>query len=375
MDKGLLREWPANGPQLLWKSDGLGVGYSSVVMGRGRIYTLGNRGADTYIHALHSSNGGSIWEAKVGPAGGNLGSTPTLDGDRVYAIGQEGDLVCVNATNGSPVWHKQFKRDFGGNCGGWNYTESPLVDGVQIVVTPGASDALLVALDKRTGAVIWKCASPFGDATAGYSSIVIANVGGIRHYVQLTAGGVVGVSAKDGKVLWSYDRLGNNTANIPTPIVLNDMVFCSAGYGKGGALLKLTATGSGVSAREVYLKQELTNKHGGLVVVGDHVYGDRDDSGKPFCAEVKTGNVVWRKEDRGPGRGSASVTYADGHLYFHFDNGIMALVKATPAGYKEISTFKIPNANSSSWAHPVVVGGRMYLREQDTLWCYNVKQP
>ncbi len=374
IDKGLLAEWPKDGPPVAWKAAGVGEGFSSVSVSGGRVFTMGNRDGTSYVHALNQATGILLWSTKVGAAGGNLGCTPTVDGDRLYAIGQEGDLVCLSIVDGAVRWRKNFKKDFGGNCGGWNYTESPLVDGDKLVCTPGAASSLLVALDKRTGSVIWKCPSPFGEATAGYSSMVIAEVGGNRHYVQLTAGGVVGVGAKDGKLLWSYDKLGNNTANIPSPIVLKDRVFCSAGYGKGAALLQLTANGSSVSARELYFNRGLTNKHGGLVLIGDHVYGDHDDSGRPFCAEVNSGNVIWRKVERGPGRGSATVTYADGHLYFRFDNGIMALVEASPRAYREISTFKIPNSGSASWAHPVVVGGRMYLREQDTLWCYNVKQ-
>lgn len=372
-DKGLLKSWPQQGPPVAWKTSGIGNGFSSVSVAGGKVFTLGNKGGTTYLIALNQSNGKPLWSAKVGATGDNLGSTPTVDGDRVYAVGQQGDLVCAGVADGKVRWRKNFKTDFGGNCGGWSYTESPLVDGNQVVCTPGAKNALLAALDKNTGRVLWRCPSPFDDATAGYSSVVVAQVGGIRHYVQLTAGGVVGVNARDGKLLWRNDRLGNNTANIPSPIVLGDRVFCAAGYGKGATLLKLTAAGGSVRATEVYYKPELTNKHGGLVSVGGYVYGDRDDSGKPFCAEVSTGKVVWRKEDRGPGRGSAAVTYADGNLYFRYDNGFMALVPANPRGYREVSSFKIPGSGASSWAHPVVVGGKLYLREQDTLWCYNVK--
>jgi hypothetical protein len=248
------------------------------------------------------------------------------------------------------------------------------VDGDRLVCTPGGKDATMVALDKRTGDVIWKCAIPFEDTTAGYSSVVIARVGGVRMYVQLLAGGVAGVAVKDGKFLWKYDKLGNNTANIPTPIVLGDHVFCSAGYGKGGALLHLVAENGGVTAKEVYFNHELTNKHGGLVVVGDYVYGDHDDSGMPFCAEVKTGKVVWRKQKHGPGAKSASVAYADGRLYFRYENGITALVEPSPDGYKEVSTFLIPKPQGPSWAHPAIAGGKLYLREGDTVWCYDVRQ-
>jgi outer membrane protein assembly factor BamB len=371
-DQGLLKEWPKNGPRIIWKARGIGSGYSSVSLAGGKIFTLGNKGSSSELFAIDASNGNVLWSAKVGPSGGNLGCTPTVDGDRVYAIGQEGDLVCVSAGSGNVQWHKNFKSDFGGHCGGWHYTESPLVDGDKLVCTPGARDATVVAFDKNTGEVIWKSAIPVNDPTAGYSSIVVAEVGGIRQYVQLLAAGVVGVAARDGRFLWKYEKFSGNTANIPTPIVLGDQIFTSAGYGRGGALLQLEASGDEVSAKEVYYNNALTNKHGGVVLVGDYLYGDRDDSGQPFCAEVKTGKILWQKQ-KGAGSGSAAVTYADGHLYFRYDNGIMALVEASPDGYKEISSFHIPNANHQSWAHPVVVGGRMYLREQDVVWCYDVK--
>jgi outer membrane protein assembly factor BamB len=375
-DKGLLKEWPKNGPKVVWKATGVGGGFSSVAIAGGKLYTLGNgKRGQSFVHAIDLDSGKLLWSTKLGPQGGNLGCTPTIDGERLYAVGQEGDFACLDSATGEVKWTKHFKKDFHGDCGGWHYTESPLVDGDQVVVTPGAKEALMVALDKRTGEVIWRCPSPFGQATAGYSSIVIAEPEGIRHYVQLTAGGIVGVEAKSGKLLWSSERFAGNTANIPTPIVLKGQVFCSAGYNTGAVLLNLIAENGDVSIKEQYFKPELTNKHGGVVLVGDYVYGDHDDSGSPFCADVKTGKVVWRKSDRGAGRGSAAVTYADGHLYFRYDNGIMTLVDASPTEYKEVGWFKIPNAGGQSWSHPVVVGGRMYLREQDTVWCYDVKEP
>src|SRR5262249_49943547 len=235
-------------------------------------------------------------------------------------------------------------------------------------------NAVMVALDKKSGKVLWKCtARPRTSPTAGYSSPVVAEIGGLRQYVQLVDAGVIGVSAKDGQLLWLYRKLGSNTPNIPTPTALGDYVFCAAGYGKGAALLKLKVTDGKVSVKEVYYNHRMRNKHGGFVVVGDYVYGDEDDSGKPFCAEVKTGKGLWQK-DEGPGSGSASVTYADGHLYFVWENGVVGLVKASPKEYQEISTFGIPKVQGSSWAHPVVVGGRLYLRQNDTLWCHDVKR-
>jgi outer membrane protein assembly factor BamB len=371
-ETGLLQTWPAEGPQLVWTAKGVGGGYSSLSVVGDRIYTLGNHGKVTKVMALERDTGKVIWSSEVGAAGGDLGCTPTVDGEHIYAIGQDGDIVCVEAANGKRAWHHNLKEEFGGKIGTWRYCESPLVDGDRVICTPGGSDATMVALNKLTGEVIWKCAIPTKHNESGYSSVVIANVGNVKHYVQLINGGVVGVRT-DGQFLWKYEKLGPNTANIPTPIIMGDYVFSSVGYGKGGALLKLTADRDKVTATEVYFNKELTNKHGGVVLVDGYVYGDHDDSGHPFCADVKTGKVLWKKGRDGAGEQSASVTYADGRLYFHYQNGVVALVEASAAGYKEVGSFTVPKTQGPSWAHPVVAGGRLYLREGDMIYCYDVR--
>ena len=374
-ETGLLKTWPENGPPLAWTAKGLGGGFSSITVVGDRVFTLGNQKGVTQLVALERDSGKLAWTSPVGPAGGNLGCTPTVSGDRVYALGQQGDLVCID-TAGKRVWQRNLKKEFGGEVGGWAYCESPLVDGDRVIVTPGGKDATLVALNKANGETLWKCpiALPDNRSEAGYSSVVVTKVGDVRHYVQLINGGLVGVSL-DGKLLWKYERLGPNTANVPTPIVFGDSVYCSVGYGKGGALLQLKAEGKGVTAKEVYFKQELTNKHGGVVKVGDRLYGDTDDSGRPFCADVQTGKVLWKRKDTdGEGRGSASVTSADGKLYFHYTNGWVALVEADGTAYKEVGGFQVPKRDGESWSHPVVSGGRLYLREGDFLYCYDIRE-
>ncbi len=373
-DTGLLTEWPKDGPPLVWKAPGIGVGFSSVSLAGGKIFTMGDLSDSSHVFALDQQTGKILWSAKVGKPGGNYAGTrctPTVDGELLYAIGQFGDLVCLETATGKERWRKNFPKDFGGRSGGWNYTESPLVDGDKLVCTPGGKQATMVALDKRTGEPVWKCGVPGGD-TAGYSSMVVAEIGGVRQYVQLMAGGVYGIAAADGRFLWKYDRFAGNTANVPTPIVRGDLVFCSAGYGKGGALLKIIPNGDKFEAKELYHKTELGNRHGGVLLVGEHVYGDRDHNGFPFCAEFATGKVTWPKRDRTKGSGNAALTFADGHLYVRYNNGYVALVEANPQGYAEKGTFKIPNSDTNSWAHPVVAGGRLYLREKDVLWCYDV---
>ncbi|MBA4187949.1 MAG: polyvinylalcohol dehydrogenase [Planctomycetaceae bacterium] len=380
-DKGLLKSWPEGGPPVVWKSTGFGVGFSTVSVMGDRVVTMGDVKQDCFLFGLDRKTGDKVWELKVGGSGGNYQGprcTPSTDGELVVALGQHGDLVCATAKDGKEVWRKSLTKDFGGQSGGWNFTESPLIDGDNVIVTPGGADATMVALAKKTGNVVWKGKVPGGD-TAGYASVVIANFGGVKQYVTLMANGLVSFAAKDGKMLWRFgtknDRFGGNTANIPTPIISGDHVYASTGYGRGAALVKITKKGNDFTADEVYWKSEMTNKHGGVVLVGDRLFGDRDDSGNPWCADFKTGKILWSRKggkEGGEGRGSASLTYADGKLYIRYSDGWVALVDATADKYTEISAFKVPNGKNNTWAHPVVAGGKLYIRELDTVYCHDV---
>jgi outer membrane protein assembly factor BamB len=379
-DKGLLKQWPNDGPKEVWKCEELGIGFSSVSVAGGRIFTMGDLKDGCYLFGIDQKEGKQTWKLKVGKTGGNYQGprcTPTVDGDLVFALGQFGDLVCVKAATGEEVWRKDFGKDFKGSAGGWNYTESPLVDGDKLVCTPGGKEATMVALNKKNGEVVWKGVIPGGE-TAGYSSIVTAIVNNVPMYVQLLSNGVAGFGANDGKLLWRYgtdkEHFAGNTANIPTPIVKGDLVFSAAGYGRGAGLFKIKPTRDGFDTEEIYFKKELTNKHGGVVLVGDYLYGDHDDSGHPWCAEFMTGKTTWKNVRPSKGGGSASLTYADDRLYVRYANGFMVLAEPSPEAYKEVSVFKIPNGNDNSWNHPVVIGGKMYLREKDILWCYDVKE-
>jgi hypothetical protein len=260
---------------------------------------------------------------------------------------------------------------------GWGYCESPLVDGERLICTPGGDDAALVALDRKTGEEIWR-ARVRDAGGAGYASPVVAEVKGIRMYITWLGSGLVGVRAKDGKLLWRYDRNHNTTANIPTPIVKGDLVFSSTGYGAGSALLRLVPDGKGgVKAKEQYFLDgdTMQNHHGGMVLVGDHVYCGREhNQGYPTCVELKTGKIAW-KQGRGPGSGSAAVLYADGHLYFRYDDNVMALIEATPKGYRLKSKFTLPDdTGRPGWQHPVIADGKLYLRGSTTLLCYDIKR-
>lgn len=378
-DKGLLNVWPKDGPKVIWKATGLGVGYSTVSILGDRIVTMGDLKDGCYVFSLDRKNGKEQWKTNIGKAGRGGGyagprSTPTIDGDRIYALGQFGELVALDAKSGKIVWSKQLKDDFGGQFGGWQYAESPLIDGDKLICTPGGKTATMLALNKKTGEVIWKGVVPGGDA-AGYASIVIANLGGTKQYVTLMANGLVGFSADKGELLWRYgennDRFGRNTANIPTPIIKGEEIFSAAGYGRGAAMLNFTSSGGKFDVKEVYWNRQLNNKHGGILRVGDRLFGDTDDRGQPWCADFETGKILWKREDRGDG--SASMTYADGKLFVRYQNGRVVLLDASADSYKELSSFKIPGATGDSWPHPVVVGGRLYLREKDDLYCHDVK--
>ena len=387
-ETGLIESWPEGGPKIVFELAGLGKGYSSVAIVEGRLYTMGDIEIDSKnsqcVLAYDLSSRSRLWSTPVGPPH-NDGPrcTPTVDGAFIYAVGTSGDVVCLDAGTGALRWTRNFQKDLdGGNNPGWKFSESPLVDGDKLICTPGGRNAVIAALDKKTGEVIWKCSMPNigrrGKDEAGYSSVVQTTAAGIRQYVQLTNKGVIGVAAEDGKFLWGYNNVANNVANIPTPVVYGDYVFCSTGYNTGSALLKLTAGGGGVNAEEVYFLDGNTfqNHHGGFVKVGDYIYGGHGhNSGKPACIEIKTGKIMWQADQ--PGGGSAAVLYADGHLYFRYQDDVLALIEANPEKYNLKSTFKLPRRpgmDGQGWPHPVIVNGTLYVRHADVLFAFDVKK-
>ncbi|MEQ8791287.1 MAG: PQQ-like beta-propeller repeat protein [Pirellulaceae bacterium] len=384
-DTGLLRDWDATPPKLLWMSDGLGKGYAGVSLAGGRIYTTGNLPDGQSVIALDAADGGVLWTRAVTddvPRHGYDGSrcTPTIDGDRLYVVASSGAIICLRAADGEILWSKDFRKEWSGKMmSGWGFSECPLVDGDLVLCTPGGPDATIVALNKLTGDEVWRSAVPkfegAGKAGAGYSSIVISNGGGVKQYVQLLGAGAVGVRASDGKFLWGYGDVANGTANIPTCLTAGDYVFCSSGYRTGSALLKLTADGDEVSAEEVYFLDgnEMQNHHGGMVLAGGHVYcGHGHNNGLPICVKLETGEIAWGGDQRGAGSGSAAVAYADGLLVFRYQTGEVALIEATPEEYRLRGVLTPAYQEGRSWAHPVIIGGKLYLREQDKLMCYDV---
>jgi outer membrane protein assembly factor BamB len=387
-ETGLLTSWPQGGPPKIWTATGLGQGYASVSVVGGRIFTTGDRPDGQYALAVDEASGKLLWATKLGSANsaegerGGSRSTPSVEGDLLWLTDSDGNVFCLEAATGKERWRRSMTREFGGSMMTiWGYAESPLLDGDRVVVTPGGPKAAMVTLDKLTGKEIWRAATPSlgqsGRDGAGYSSIVISNGGGVKQYVQLMGRGLVSVRAADGVFLWNYNRVANNIANISTPVVKDNYVFASTGYDTGSVLLELSSSGKGrVQAKERYFLDAgtLQNHHGGFVLLDGYLYGGHgQNQGFPFALELATGKMAWPRS-RGAGTGSAAVSAAEGLLYFRYESGVMALIEASPARYALRSSFQIPNVAGPSWSHPVITGGRLYLREQDRLHAYNIKR-
>ena len=375
-ETGLLKQWPAGGPPLAWKTTGLGAGYATVSVAKGVIYTAGDKAGDGFVLALSEKDGKSLWSAKLGKAGApgwggfaGVRGTPTVDGDLVFAIGQYGEIAAFETATGKEVWRKDFTKDFGGKIPEWGFSESALVDGDKLVFTPGGEKGAIVAVNKQTGATLWQTAE-FKDP-AQYSSLMPATIGGVAQYLQLTMASVVGV-APDGKVLWQAPRKGA-TAVIPTPVYVDNLVYVTSGYNIGCNLFKVTKAGDKLSAEEVYKNKVVANHHGGVILLGDHIYGHDDRRGWT-CQNLKTGEAVWQTED---GLGKGACVFADGHLVLREEKkkgSRLALIEATTAGYKEKGQFEQPDqSGKEAWAHPVIANGKLYIRDQDVLLCYDVK--
>jgi outer membrane protein assembly factor BamB len=382
-ETGLLDRWD-EAPPLVWKAEGVGGGYAGAVVQKGLVCTIGERDGKVFVSGVRDEDGKLLWTTEVVERDVDkardrsyTASTPTMDGERVYALTKGGFLACLKTATGEPVWQKSYKHDFGGVRPWFSYCESPLVDGDRLICTPCGKDATVLALDKKTGAELWRCKATFKD-TSGYGSCyaspVVSRGAGVKQYVQFVGEGVIGVDAETGKELWHYTGVAG-ASNICTPVVRGDHVYVPCGYYTGSALLKLEPTGDGgVRARQVYFAdiRKLRTESGGAVLVGDYLYQSHIGTGSPECVEFLTGKMMWDRQ-RGPGSGSAAVAYADGHVYFRYANGVVLLVAATPEKYQLKGRFKTPGGDDC-WAHPAISNGRLYLRNGDAIYCYDLKK-
>lgn len=384
---GLNTDWEEKQPKLLWMAEGLGEGYASVSIVGKDLYTTGNfsDGQDVVCFDLDSKE--VAWKQNLTPKvpkHGYTGSrcTPTVDGEDLYVVMSEGTVARLNRKSGDIAWKRNLQEEYGASLPSWGFAESPLIDGDKLICGSGSSKALLVCLDKKTGKEIW--VTPRGDAElgekgkdeAGYSSTLVCNAAGKKQYVKLIGRGLIGVDAETGELLWSYNQVANGVANIPDPVIDGDFIFASTGYQTGAALIHLKNNGGKIEAEEVYFLDAKTfqNHHGGMIKVGDYIYaGTKHNSGFPICVEMKTGKVQWGGDFRPEGKGSAAILYADGNLIYRYQSGILALVEANPNEYVLKGTLKPEYQEKESWSHPVIVDGKLYLREQNKLMCYDLR--
>jgi outer membrane protein assembly factor BamB len=368
VERGLLKDWPQGGPKLAWRVTGAGEGYSSFSVSAGKVYTLGARGGTEYVMAFDEATGKKLWEVAHGSRfsndrGDGPRATPTIDGGQLYAYGASGDLAAMDAATGKVFWKINVLKQFRGSNITWGLSESPLVLRDRVIVNAGGPGASIVAVNKKDGAVLWRSQ---GDQ-AGYSSGILHEVGGIPQGIFFTGERALGIDTRDGRLLWSYARVSNRTANIATPIARGNRVFLSSDYGTGAALLELTPNGNTISAREVYFTNEMRNHHASSVLIADHLYGF--SSNILTAMKFDTGEVAWR--DRSVGKGS--VIFADDRLYLFSENGVVGLAEANPAGYREHGRFQLQTGSLPTWSHPVVANGKLFLRDQDTIYAYDVR--
>ena len=367
-ETGLLQSWPQGGPRRLWQSGGAGDGFASFSASGGRLYTQGARGGTEYVMAFDGTTGKKLWETANGPRyrnaqGDGPRSTPTVDGTRLYALGAAGELSALDAATGTKVWSVDFVRAFGGIVPGWGYSESPLVVGDRIIINAGGRRASIVAINKVDGKTMWQSHSD----EAGYSSPVLLRTGSLNQVVFFTGQRALAVDPRDGRLLWTYNRATNNTANIATPVVRGNRVFFSSDYGTGAGLVRVRAAGNIAAAEEVYFTREMRNHHSSSVLVGDTLYGF--SSSILTALNFDSGKMVWR--DRSVGKGS--LIYADNRLYLYSESGVVGLAEATPAAYREHGRFSFSTSGSPTWSHPMITGGKLILRDQDSVYAYDIR--
>jgi outer membrane protein assembly factor BamB len=399
-ETGLLKTWPKEGPKLLWTFKNAGVGYSCPAVVGDRLYTMGGRDADEYLFCLDVKDPKTIrelWSVKLGPIftfdfnqwGAGPRATPTVDGPLVYALGGQGELVCVAAADGREQWRKSMPKDLNGQVNkegggpeniGWGYTWSPLVDGEQLICTPGGPDGTVAALDKKTGKVLWR--SKEYAQQCSYASPMLAEVGGIRHYVILTYDGSTGVSTS-GAVLWHYPKKFDEVL-MATPVVRGDFVFITGLKSAGCDLFKLTPKDGKIEAKRVYANKDMTTGQGGVVLYGEHLYA-YSVGPEWVCMDFKTGKLLWNEKDT---LGSGTLMAADGNLYllaedYDTEGGPVVQIDASPDEWHEKSRFALPERTKvlkrkeqqagKLWTPPVIANGRLFLRDQELIFCYAIK--
>jgi outer membrane protein assembly factor BamB len=383
-ETGLLKSWPQAGPKRLWTIEGLGAGYSGPAVVGGRIFIAGSEAGNEVLIALEAATGAKLWSAVLGtrtenPWGDGPRAVPTVDGDTVYALAGTGVLAAVSAADGKVVRTWDLKTALAGELQtgfgvDWGFCDSPLIAGDRVIITPGGAAGAIAALDRKTGAVAWRAAAIKDPAT--YASVMPMEVGGVRQFVQILKGGIVGVAADDGRLLWRHNVPMGLAVHVGTPVIRGDSVYVSTGYAVGCRRIRVVPEAGGFRAEVVYANREMVNHHGGVVLVDDRLYGYSDNRGW-LCQDFETGKTLWAEKEK---LGKGCVTAADGRLYVLVERGgVVGLLEPSPAGYREHGRFTLPKlsanrrARGGVWTHPVIADGKLFLRDQELLFCFDVK--
>jgi outer membrane protein assembly factor BamB len=392
-DKFLLQTWPKDGPKLAWTFRETGFGYGTPAVVGDTLYIMGSedpaKGEKEFVVAIGVNDGKERWRTPLPDSTGNYDHnygngprcSPTVDGEHLYVLGARGDLACLETKSGKQVWAINLVKDLNGAIPHWGYSESVLIDGDMLISTPGGKKGAVAALNKKDGSVIWR-SKEFTDG-AQYSSVIAAEVGGVRQYIQQVQKTVVGIRAANGDLLWRENAIPSGVAVVPTPVFHDNQVFVTSGYGAGCALIQLSPNGKdGTSSKVVYANKVMANHHGGVVRVGDYIYGYSDRGGW-MCLDYKkmdkdTEDPVW-KENKKLGKGS--IIFADGNLYCYAEgNGALAMIEASPKGWNEKGRLELPEktdrknrtGGGAIRTHPVIANGRLYLRDMDLLFCFDL---
>jgi outer membrane protein assembly factor BamB len=373
-ETGLLKAWPSGGPDLVWTITGLGEGYSSISVGDGLIYTAGQSDNQSYVFCYDLSGklvwkkpNGQAWATTLSWAASYKGSrsTPTYDNGIVYSLSEAGRLTAFEAKTGKEKWTRELTKDFEAEIPEYGYSESVLVDGDNLFIKPAGKKGYQVCLNKLTGKTVWTNTDIPG--TIGYNSGVIDENGGFRQLINASSNYYYGIDIKSGKLLWKVNFVNERELNLTDAVCFNDYIFLTSGYGKGSMLIRLKPTTAGLNTEKVWQSGLMDNHHGGVILHNGFLYGSGSNSKGWFCLDFLTGKQAWKAEGKG------SVTFADGMLYLLDERGTMRLVKATPQKYEKTGEFKVPKGGGSPyWAHPVVCGGRLYIRHGNKLFAYDI---
>ena len=367
-ETGLLKSWPAEGPTLLWSYDGLGLGHSSVAIASDKIFVAGVKDSigSIYVFDLKGKllNKKEYGKEYMQSYGGSRGSIMLNDG-KLYLMSGVGNLYCIDQETLNVVWKKDMLTEYKASNIQWGIAETPLIVGDKIIATPGGKENNVVALNKKTGKLIWSSAGE-GDASAYCSPLYIKDQQ-VPLIVTLTANHIIGINAETGAKLWSFENINKTAVHANTPVYGDNMILCTSGYGKGSTMLRLT--NGGRSVEQAWFVAEMDNRIGGMVKVGNYVYGSGDNNRFWFCADWKTGAIKYKE----PGLAMGNIIADDGMLYCYTDKGDMILVKANPEKFDVVSRFLITKGTEIHWAHPVIYKGVLYVRHGDSLMAYKIK--